>query len=122
MLRLGYPVIGVVDIERAVAFWSAALNLEPKPSWSTERWRTLRHVERGDEVLGLQLSESPVEPYPRVHIDLFVDSRAEQDAEIERLVGLGARKLDWRRYPTDPDFVVLADPDDNPFCIVDRSR
>ena len=26
-LSLGIPVIGVVDMERAVAFWTAALNL-----------------------------------------------------------------------------------------------
>ena len=32
---------------------------------------------------------------------------------------LGARRVDWDSYPDDPDFVVLADPDGNRFCIVD---
>ncbi|WP_028851118.1 VOC family protein [Thermocrispum municipale] len=120
MLRLGYPVIGVVDMQRAIDFWSAALDLHPKPGTTTERWCSLQRAD-GTEVVGLQLSESPVEPYPRVHIDLFVDDAAEQEAEIDRLVQLGARRLDWDRYPPDSDFVVLADPDDNPFCIVDMS-
>ena len=36
-----------------------------------------------------------------------------------RLVGLVAERVDWDSYPDDPDFVVLADPDGNRFCIVD---
>ncbi|MFD0056203.1 hypothetical protein ACFVHR_20985 [Streptomyces sp. NPDC127168] len=28
-------------------------------------------------------------------------------------------EADWDRYPPDPDFVVLADPDGNAFCVVD---
>ena len=33
-------------------------------------------------------------------------------AEVERLVGLGARHVEWR-YPEDADYIVLADPDGN---------
>lgn len=32
------------------------------------------------------------------------------------------RTLDWDLYPPDPHFVVLGDPDGNPFCVVDLSR
>jgi hypothetical protein len=38
---------------------------------------------------------------------------------VARLVSLGAERVDWDSYPYDPDFVVLADPDGNRFCIVD---
>jgi hypothetical protein len=38
-------------------------------------------------------------------------------AEIERLIGLGARRVDWS-YPDSPTHVVLADPEGNLFCIV----
>jgi hypothetical protein len=40
----------------------------------------------------------------------------------ERLVSLGASRVDWDSYPADPDFVVLADPEGNRFCIVDLSH
>lgn len=63
-----------------------------------------------------------MEVHPRIHLDLFVDTTAEQEAEVERLVGLGASKLDWGLYPPEPDFIVLGDPDGNPFCIVDLSQ
>ena len=46
-------------------------------------------------------------------------SADEQEAEAGRLVSLGASRVDWDSCPDDPDFVVLADPDGNRFCIVD---
>ncbi|MDQ2790745.1 MAG: glyoxalase [Pseudonocardiales bacterium] len=122
MLRLGIAVIGVVDMPRAVAFWTAALDLVASDEWQSDNWMTLHHADGSGRALGLQRSESPVEAHPRLHLDLFVDSTAEQEAAVERLVELGARRLDWDLYPPEPDFVVLADPDGNPFCVVDLSR
>ncbi|MBD2900576.1 hypothetical protein amrb99_95810 [Actinomadura sp. RB99] len=122
MLRLGFPVIGVTDLARAVAFWTAALDLVAVPDWESPNWRTLDHADGSGRALGLMRSESPAEPRPRLHLDLFVDSTAEQEAEVERLVALGASRVEWDLYPPDPDFVVLADPDGNPFCVVDLSR
>jgi len=58
---------------------------------------------------------------PRIHVDLVVDTAAEQSSEIDRLVGLGATRVGWD-YPDDPDFVVLADTEGNRFCIVDASH
>ena len=55
-------------------------------------------------------------------MDLVVDDAAEQAAEIERLVGLGAVRVPWDLYPPDPDFVVLADTEGNRFCVVDASH
>lgn len=119
MLRLGIPVIGVVDLERAVRFWSEALDL--LPSERTDGWVTLVHADGSGRAMGLQLSASPVERNPRVHVDLFVDSHEEQATAVDHLVALGARLLEWDLYPPDPDFVVLADPDGNAFCVVDLS-
>lgn len=119
MLRLGFPVIGVVDMPRAVTFWTSALDLVASPEWQTEGWTTLTYADGSGRALGLQRSESPVEARPRIHLDLFVDTAAEQAAEADRLLGLGASRLDWDLYPPDADFVVLGDPDGNPFCVVD---
>jgi hypothetical protein len=44
---------------------------------------------------------------------------AEQEAEAARLVSLGASRVDWDKFPEDPDFIVLADTEGNRFCIVD---
>ena len=56
-----------------------------------------------------------------MHLDLHVADAAEQAAEVDRLIALGARRVDWDSYPGDPDFVVLADPEGNRFCVVDAS-
>jgi hypothetical protein len=73
-------------------------------------------------MIALQRSETPPPDHPRVHLDLHVVNAAEQVAEAARLVSLGAERVDWDSYPSDPDFVVLADPDGNRFCIVDLSH
>ncbi|MEU0299456.1 VOC family protein [Streptomyces sp. NPDC006175] len=122
MLKLGIPVIGVTDIARAVAFWTEALNLVVAEEWASDTWRTLQYPGGSGRALGLMQSASPAEPRPRVHLDLFVDTAEEQQAEVRRLIGLGAQTVDWDLYPPDPDFVVLADPDGNIFCVVDLSH
>jgi predicted enzyme related to lactoylglutathione lyase len=55
---------------------------------------------------------SPAEPL-RVHLDLYGAGR--QAAEVDRLLGLGARHLDIGQGSV--PWVVLADPEGNPFCV-----
>ncbi|GLZ51802.1 VOC family protein [Actinomycetospora sp. NBRC 106378] len=121
MLRLGFPVLGVTDLDRAAAFWRAALDLQVSDEWSSATWRTLVTAD-GGRALGLMRSDSPVEARPRLHLDLTVDTTAEQAREVDRLLGIGATDPGWTDYPAEPDFVVLADPDGNVFCVVDLSR
>ena len=47
---------------------------------------------------------------------------ADQANEIERLVSLGATRVDWGMYPPDPDFVVLADSEGNRSRVIDTSH
>ena len=49
----------------------------------------------------------------RLHIDL---NPSDQAAEVERIVGLGARRVDIGQG-TQP-WVVLADPEGNEFCVL----
>ena len=49
----------------------------------------------------------------RLHIDLRPD---DQEAEVERLVGMGARSVDVGQG--DVGWVVLADPEGNEFCVL----
>ena len=73
-------------------------------------------------MIALQLSDEPPEDHPRLHFDLHAAGVPEQEAEAARLVSLGASRVDWDLYPDDPDFIVLADPDGNRFCIVDLAH
>ena len=50
----------------------------------------------------------------RVHLDLNPDDR---EAEVERLVGLGAGPVDVGQGP-DVTGTVLADPEGNEFCVL----
>jgi hypothetical protein len=52
----------------------------------------------------------------RLHLDVRPD---DQRAEVERLVGLGARRVDIGQG--EQTWVVLADPEGNEFCVL-RSR
>lgn len=122
MLRLGTVVIGAQDVDRAVSFWAAALAYDIVTFEDAEDGFTiLVPPDRIGTRIALHRSLARVEDRPRVHVDLVVDSAAEQAAEVDRLVGLGATSVPWD-YPEDPDFVVLADPEGNRFCVVDAGH
>jgi catechol 2,3-dioxygenase-like lactoylglutathione lyase family enzyme len=117
--ELGVVVLGVVDKERAKTFWCGALGYVERGGvfggWST----VLESPDGEGTKIALQLSDTPPESYPRMHLDLHVSGTHEQRTEADRLVALGAEVVDWDSYPKDPDFVVLADTEGNRFCIVD---
>jgi len=116
-------VLGADDVERAVSFWSAVLRYQPVSFPDADNEFTILVPPSGEGTrMALQRSDTGPETHPRVHLDLVVDDAAEQAAEIERLVGLGATRVPWDSYPVDPDFVVLADPEGNRFCVVDASH
>jgi catechol 2,3-dioxygenase-like lactoylglutathione lyase family enzyme len=122
MLSFGVVVLGVTDVPRAAEFWSAALGYELRED-GFGGWATVLVPPGGSgTAIALQRSQTPPEDHPRLHLDLHVADEAEQESEAARLVSLGAERVDWDRYPDDPDFVVLADPDGNRFCIVDLSH
>ena len=53
----------------------------------------------------------------RLHIDLRPD---DQEAEVERLVDMGARPVDIGQH--DVTWVVLADPEGNEFCVLSSRK
>ena len=112
-MKIGSIVWGVKDIDRAVRFWSEALHYRLREP-ASEDWAVLVPIE-GD---GIQLSLSKVtsDKAKRHHMDLFTDS---QQQEVQRLLALGATRAEWI-YPADADYVVLHDPDGNPFCVVQK--
>lgn len=114
MLNIGSIVWGVRDMARATAFWTAALDYLPREA-PDEDWVVL--IPRGGVgvQLALKLVTSPAAR--RHHLDLYAEDQA---AEVTRLLALGASRVDWR-YEPDADYVVLADPDGNRFCVVHKT-
>jgi catechol 2,3-dioxygenase-like lactoylglutathione lyase family enzyme len=122
MLNVQFFVLGTTDMGRAIDFWTRALGYVVSAGGAEARWTELVPASGHGAALAFQYSETPVQERPRSHIDLSVADAAEQAAEVDRLVLLGAERVDWDLYPADPDFVVLADPDGNRFCVVDLSH
>ena len=123
MIRLGTVVLGADDVDRAVAFWSAVLGYEPVHFADAENGFTILVPPSGVGArVALQRADTPADEHPRIHLDLVVESPADQAVEVDRLVGLGASRVAWDSYGPDPDFVVLADPEGNRFCVVDASH
>ena len=75
----------------------------------------------GQSVLFLRVPESK-SVKNRVHLCLTaVDSR--RDAEVDRLIALGASVYDDRRTPDGRGWVVFTDPEGNEFCLIrDRAQ
>ena len=113
MLEIGSIVWGVKDVFRAVEFWSAALSYKLKYP-ATEGWAILIPEDGKGIQLSLNRISSP--KAKRHHMDLFTEDQAR---EVERLIKLGATKKECN-YAPDADYVVLQDPDGNPFCVVQR--
>lgn len=101
MLTIGSTVLGVNDMARATRFWHQALGYVPRET-GDDTWVILVPASGTGPQLALMLSKTPVQDHPRTHLDLYAD---DQVAEVERLIGLGAQRVDWDLYPEDPDFV-----------------
>jgi hypothetical protein len=132
-----------VDANALAEFWMAALGYEPMPApkgyadW--EEWRIAMKLSkeefdtgasivdpegRGPRITFLPVPERKVAKN-RMHLDLDItpDRRAPiaerkllVDAEAERLIALGARRL-WVGEQGDHYHITLADPEGNEFCL-----
>jgi predicted enzyme related to lactoylglutathione lyase len=122
MVSIGMVVLGATDMGRAVGFWARALGYELREGGAGADWSSLTPASGLGTGIGLQRTGTPAESHPRVHLDLYAADAAEQDAEVQRLVSIGAERVKWDLYPDDPDFIVLADPEGNRFCVVNTSH
>ena len=117
MLRVGSIVIRVDDLERQLAFWTAALDYVAREG-DADDFRLLRPRDGDGPNVSLDRVRSTVQVPPRIHLDLYTKDQA---GEVRRLLGLGATEVHWDKKPPDADYVILADPEGNRFCVVDIS-
>jgi predicted enzyme related to lactoylglutathione lyase len=113
-VRLHHIVIDAHDLRALARFWTEALG-----------WKVLSE-RRGEIVIGTD-DNAPVgicfmpvaDPKTvknRVHVDL-TSSAEDRDQEIDRLLALGARRVDIGQTANE-SWTVLADPEGNEFCVV----
>lgn len=102
------------DAEATVAFWSAALGATPLET-RMPQYTILQHAADPNRLVIQTIEEGRA----GVHFDVHTD---DLDAEIDRLVGLGATLVDaqWKDHPG--RWVVMRDPAGNEFCLVDGSN
>ncbi len=108
-------VFDALDPQRLGGFWEAALGGE-RLTDEPDALETRLTIE-GGPVLDLcfqRVPEPPSEPL-RLHLDLLGGTR--QAEQVQRLLGLGARHLDIGQR--DVPWVVLADPEGNPCCVME---
>jgi len=115
-LDVGAVVLRVRDLEREVAFWSAALDYVPREGSVSEDWVSLRPRTGEGVSLSFDLKRSEYDLPPRFHLDLYADDRA---AEVRRLVELGATEIPLEHHD-EVDWTLLEDPEGNRFDVCDR--
>lgn len=115
MLHIGSIVIRVDDLQLQSAFWEAALGYVRREETSDD-FVLLRPPDGAGPNVSLDQVPSKVQIPPRIHLDLYTEDQA---GEVERLKALGATEVHWDKRPPDADYVILADPEGNRFCVVD---
>lgn len=108
-------VLDCADLDRSADFWCGVLGYRAEPSPSG-RYRQLLPADGNGFELLLQRVPEPKAGKNRMHLDLRVP---DLDAEVARVVALGARSVTDR--PLEEHgwvWRVLADPDDNEFCVL----
>ena len=118
MIRIGSVVLRVDDLERQTAFWSAALDYVPREEASDDFVLLMPRDGAGPH-LSLDRVRSRLQTPPRIHLDLYTE---DQQGEVRRLLALGATEVRWAGRPPDADYVILADPEGNRFCVVDTTH
>ncbi len=113
-VTLHHVVVDTHDLPKLAQFWTQALG-----------WKVLSEREH-EIVIGPDVDAPtgicfmPVTGQKtvknRVHLDLTT-SAADRDAEIERLLALGAHRVDIGQTGKE-SWTVLADPEGNEFCVI----
>lgn len=113
---IGSVVLTASDSQRGSAFWRDALGYVAQPSNAEflvpPEWAPPSNS-RHDHGEGMHLH---LDGRDRMHLDLWVDQGDSLESEVDRLVALGATRVEWD-YPEGAEHVVLADPEGNLFCV-----
>ena len=104
--------IDCADPAALAAFWAEALDYKSQPGDDPDEAAIVPKDGKGTQLLFFRVPEGKVVKN-RLHLDLRPE---DQDKEVERILALGARKVDIGQG--EQSWVVLADPEGNEFCIL----
>ncbi len=114
-------IVDCADPRRLAEFWSAVLGWQPTGRYDEEVFDEDVEIAgppgSGPSLVFVRVPEAKTVKN-RLHIDVNPVG-CEQEQEVERLVGLGARRIDIGQGES--SWIVLADPEGNEFCVL-RSR
>jgi len=99
------------DPDALAAWWAGVLGTEVNAVVPGEFVLVPRE---GGTTLGFQRVPDPTPGKNKAHLDLHA---ADMEAEVARVVELGAREVERNSFGDDFRWVVLADPEGNAFCI-----
>lgn len=117
-MKIGSIVVKCYEFDKMLAFWQEALHYFPREP-AEDGWVVLCDPEgRGTNISLDKVPEKRTGKRSRLHLDLYTNNR---DAEVERLINIGATRYPWK-YESGHDYIVLADPDDNLFCVVQKNN
>jgi hypothetical protein len=118
--RIAQWTLDVHDIELMAAFWSAALDYRvDRNADGIVHLLPAMDATPGALTVWLQPTTGPKVDKNRGHPDLVVVGGGDAAAEVDRLLDLGAKRVDVGQTGDEP-FVVLADPEGNEFCVLER--
>ena len=108
--------LDVHDVETMATFWSQALGYRTEAGDDGSAKLYPPDDSADAFTVWLQASAAPKRDKNRNHPDL-VATDGDDEAEVERLIGLGARRADVGQTGEE-QFEVLVDPEDNEFCVL----
>jgi len=95
-------------------FWSEALGWPLV--WDQDQETAIQSPRGGTKIAWGGPPVAPKTGKNRLHFDLAPPVGGDQQAEVDRLVSLGARRVDIGQGSV--SWVVMADPDGNEFCVL----
>ena len=95
-------------------FWSEALGWPLV--WDQDQETAIQSPSGGTKIAWGGLPVAPKTGKNRLHFDLAPPVGSDQQAEVDRLVSLGATRIDIGQGEV--SWVVMADPDGNEFCVL----
>jgi predicted enzyme related to lactoylglutathione lyase len=95
-------------------FWSKALGWPLV--WDQDQETAIQSPRGGSKIAWGGPPVRPKPPKNRLHFDIAPPADGDQQAEVDRLVSLGATRIDIGQGEV--SWVVMADPDGNEFCVL----
>lgn len=112
-------VMKALDPTLLASFWSAATGWDV--TVSTPGYAALNDQRRPGPLLELIKTNDPHRVKNRWHLDVRPESGSDRGTEVRRLCELGAMRAEVGQadaIPGEVSWVVLADPEDNEFCVL----